>query len=78
MGTWSKQTRTTITTTNSTMTTTSYSVPDERDRDLLDGTWEQKYYSSDRRSRDWNTIGIGIALLFLMGLILPTILFALR
>ena len=52
--------------------------PDERDRDLLDGTWEQKYYSSDRRSRDWNTIGIGIALLFLIGMILPTILFALR
>ena len=52
--------------------------PDERDRDLLDGSWEQKYYASERRSRDWGTIGIGIALLFLIGLILPTILFALR
>ena len=53
--------------------------PDERDRDLLDGTWEEEYYASERRpSRDWGTIGVGIALLFLMGLILPTILFALR
>lgn len=53
--------------------------PDERDRDLLDGTWEQEYYSTERRpSRDWNAIGVGIALLLLMGLILPTVLFALR
>ncbi|HCV00429.1 MAG: hypothetical protein CL897_00660 [Dehalococcoidia bacterium] len=52
--------------------------PDERDRDLLDGTWEQKYYSGNNRSRDWNTIGIGIALMLLMGMILPTVLIALR
>ena len=52
--------------------------PDERDRDLLDGSWEQKYYASERRSRDWSTIGIGISLLFLIGMIVPTILFALR
>lgn len=52
--------------------------PDERDRDLLDGSWEQEYYSTDRPSRDWNTIGVGIALLLLMGMILPTLLFALR
>ena len=53
--------------------------PDERDRDLLDGTWEQEYYSTERRpARDWNSIAIGITLLVLMGMILPTILFALR
>ncbi len=53
--------------------------PDERDRDLLDGTWEQEYYASERRPpRDWNAIGVGIALLLLMGLILPTLLIALR
>ncbi len=53
--------------------------PDERDRDLLDGSWEREYYAGRKRpSRDWNTIGIGIALLVLMGLILPTILFAMR
>lgn len=53
--------------------------PDERDRDLLDGSWEREYYAGrNRPSRDWNTIGIGIALLLLMGLILPTILFAMR
>lgn len=53
--------------------------PDERDRDLLDGSWEREYYSTERRpSRDWNTIGVGIALLLLMGMILPTLLFALR
>lgn len=53
--------------------------PDERDRDLLDGSWEREYYAGQRRpSRDWNSIGIGIALLFLMGMLLPTLLFALR
>ena len=53
--------------------------PDERDRDLLDGSWEQEYYArSPRPPRDWNAIGIGIALLLVMGMILPTILFALR
>lgn len=53
--------------------------PDERDRDLLDGSWERKYYAGRTRpSRDWNAIGIGIALLVLMGLILPTILIAMR
>ena len=52
--------------------------PDERDRDLLDGSWEQEYYSTNRPSRDWGAIGVGIALLLLMGMILPTLLFALR
>ncbi|MCY3646641.1 MAG: hypothetical protein OXH07_06680 [Chloroflexi bacterium] len=52
--------------------------PDERDRDLLDGSWEQQYYAGGHRRRDWNTIGIGVALLFLMGLLLPTLLFVLR
>lgn len=53
--------------------------PDERDRDLLDGSWEQEYYArSQRAPRDWNAIGVGIALLLVMGMILPTILFALR
>ena len=53
--------------------------PDERDRDLLDGSWEQEYYArSQRPPRDWNAIAIGIALLLVMGMVLPTILFALR
>ena len=45
--------------------------PDERDRDLLDGTWEQQYYARPQRPpRDWNAI--------VMGMVLPTLLFALR
>lgn len=52
--------------------------PDERDRDLLDGSWERQYHAGSNRRRDWNSIGIGIALLLLMGMILPTLLFALR
>ncbi len=53
--------------------------PDERDRDLLDGSWEREYYAGQRRpSRDWSSIGIGIALLLLMGMLLPTLLIALR
>ena len=52
--------------------------PDERDRDLLDGSWERQYHAGGNRSRDWSSIGIGIALLLLMGMLLPTLLFALR
>jgi hypothetical protein len=48
--------------------------PDERDRDLMDGSWEQKYYSGRLRSMDWNSILVAIALLALAGLIVPTIL----
>ncbi|MDE2668405.1 MAG: hypothetical protein OXI51_01995 [Chloroflexota bacterium] len=48
--------------------------PDERDRDLLDGSWERQYYAGGHRGRDWKTIGIGVALLFLMGLLLPPLL----
>ena len=52
--------------------------PDERDRDLLDGSWERQYYAGRNRRRDWSSIGIGIALLLLMGMLLPTLLIALR
>ncbi len=48
--------------------------PDERDMDLIDGSWEQDYYSSRRRRRDWNSIGIGIAILVVLGLLLPGVL----
>jgi hypothetical protein len=52
--------------------------PDERDRDLLDGSWERQYYATERRSRDWGAIGVGVALLLLMGMLLPSLLIALR
>ena len=53
--------------------------PDERDRDLLDGTWEQEYYAREQRpSRDWGAIGVGFAVLLLLAMILPTLLIALR
>lgn len=52
--------------------------PDERDRDLLDGTWEQRYYSGQERSRDWGTIAIAISLVVLASLILPSLLVILR
>lgn len=45
--------------------------PDERDIDLMDGTWEERYYSGKARSRDWNTIGVGIAVLVLVSLVVP-------
>ena len=48
--------------------------PDERDRDLMDGSWEREYYSGRVKSRNWNAIGVGIAILVLAGLILPMIL----
>lgn len=47
--------------------------PDERDRDLMDGSWEQRYYSGAGRKRDWRSIGVGLALLVLLAMILPVI-----
>lgn len=48
--------------------------PDERDRDLMDGTWEQEYYAGRVKTRNWNAIGAGIAILVLAGLIVPMVL----
>ncbi len=52
--------------------------PDDRDRDLMDGSWEQRYYSGQLRTRDWNTIALGIALIVVIALVLPMLLVALR
>lgn len=52
--------------------------PDERDMDLMDGSWEQQYYAGQARTRDWNTITIAIGLLVLAGLIVPGILVVFR
>ncbi|MEP7214885.1 MAG: hypothetical protein ABI782_01460 [Anaerolineaceae bacterium] len=48
--------------------------PDERDMDLMDGSWEQRYYAGKERGRDWNTIGVGIALLVLISFVVPMFL----
>jgi hypothetical protein len=48
--------------------------PDERDMDLLDGTWEQRYYSGQQKSRDWNGILVGVALIALLAMVLPMLL----
>ena len=48
--------------------------PDERDLDLLDGSWEQDYYSGRLKSADWRSIGIGLALLLLIALTVPAVL----
>ena len=48
--------------------------PDERDLDLLDGSWEHDYYAGRTKSVDWQTVGIGVGLLLLVALILPAVL----
>ena len=48
--------------------------PDERDRDLMDGTWEVEHYSGRHKTRDWNTITAGVALIVLIALIVPMFL----
>lgn len=48
--------------------------PDERDMDLMDGSWEQRYYSGKEGRRDWNTIGVGIGLVVLVSLVVPMFL----
>jgi hypothetical protein len=46
--------------------------PDERDLDLLDGSWEAAYYSGRHRSRNWNAVMLGLALLIVLGLLIST------
>lgn len=48
--------------------------PDEFDRDLLDGTWEQEYYSGKQRSVDWHNITIALGLLALIAMVVPLLL----
>ena len=50
--------------------------PDERDLDLMNGSWEQEYYSGRMKTRNWNAIGVGIAILVIAGLVVPMILAA--
>lgn len=45
--------------------------PGEFDRDLMDGSWEQQYYSGRLRSMDWRTITIALGLLALIGMVVP-------
>lgn len=47
--------------------------PDERDADLMDGSWEERYYAGRVRARDWRAIGVAISLLVLLGLLVPAI-----
>lgn len=48
--------------------------PDARDLDLMDGSWERDYYSGRVRSRDWNTIAKGLALVVLAAILIPLLL----
>lgn len=48
--------------------------PDERDRDLLDGSWERQHYAGRARRRDWNAIGVGVAIIVLASFLVPVIL----
>lgn len=48
--------------------------PDKHDADLMDGSWEAKYYAGRTRSRDWSAIMTGLGLLVLLGLLLPVLL----
>ncbi len=52
--------------------------PDEHDLDLLDGSWEARYYAGRHRTRDWHSIYVGLALLVLLGLVVPAILVLFR
>lgn len=52
--------------------------PDERDLDLLDGSWEERYYSGQLRQRDWQTILLGLALLVVVAMVVPLVMVFLR
>lgn len=48
--------------------------PDETDQDLLDGTWEERYYAGQTGQRDWRAIFVGLSLLALAGMVVPLVL----
>jgi hypothetical protein len=50
--------------------------PDARDRDLMDGTWEERYYTGRERQFDWTNVLIALALLALVALVVPGLLVA--
>lgn len=52
--------------------------PDERDLDLMDGSWEERYYRGLERRRDWRAIYLGISLLVLLAFLIPLILVVFR
>jgi hypothetical protein len=52
--------------------------PDERDMDLMDGSWEAGYYGGQHRTRDWHAVYVGLALLALLGITIPVLGFLLQ
>jgi len=48
--------------------------PDERDLDLLDGSWEQDYYSGRQKTRDWNAVFVAFAILVVAAMVVPMLL----
>ncbi|HEX6031100.1 MAG TPA: hypothetical protein VFY90_06695 [Tepidiformaceae bacterium] len=44
--------------------------PDERDADLLDGSWEHRYYAGRIQTRDWRSISVAISILILLAFVL--------
>ena len=48
--------------------------PDERDADLLDGSWEQRHYTTPARRGDWEALKVGVALVVVAALVLPMLL----
>lgn len=52
--------------------------PDERDMDLIDGSWEGDHYAGRHKRRDWQNIGLAFGLLIVVAMILPGILVMFR
>lgn len=50
--------------------------PDERDRDLLDGTWERKHYGGKARSFNWEAIYPWLAAILILSMVIPVVLVA--
>jgi len=50
--------------------------PDERDADLMDGSWERRYYTQPTARRDWQSVYVGIALIIVMAMLVPLIMAA--
>ena len=53
--------------------------PDERDADILDGSWEQQYYTRRQPRRgDWEAVKVGVGLLIIIALVAPLLLVVFR
>ena len=44
----------------------------------MDGSWEARYYGGRVRRRDWHSVYVGLAILILLGFLVPAVVVLFR